>query len=162
MRWRWNYDIVKYHFKTRCVGFCCQYLGIREPIIHMYQDNCVFVMCRCYLFYEIDKYDNHSPRCIAMTPICCVSPRPICCRSYVRNWCRSWQRDIKYRQPILATQTAHILASRCESPINRCRMGHGELMAWDMGMYLNTLRPRQDGRQFPDDIFKCIFLNENV
>ena len=27
---------------------------------------------------------------------------------------------------------------------------------------LNTLRPRQDGRYFPDDIFKCIFLNENV
>ena len=23
-------------------------------------------------------------------------------------------------------------------------------------------RPRQDGRHFPDDIFKCIFLNENV
>ena len=27
---------------------------------------------------------------------------------------------------------------------------------------LNTLRPRQDGRHFADDIFKCIFLNENV
>ena len=27
---------------------------------------------------------------------------------------------------------------------------------------LNTLRPRQDGRHFPDDIFKCIFLNDNV
>ena len=26
----------------------------------------------------------------------------------------------------------------------------------------NTLRPRQNGRHFPDDIFKCIFLNENV
>ena len=26
----------------------------------------------------------------------------------------------------------------------------------------NTLRPRQDGRHYPDDIFKCIFLNENV
>ena len=26
----------------------------------------------------------------------------------------------------------------------------------------NTLRPRQDGRHFPDDIFKWIFLNENV
>ena len=26
----------------------------------------------------------------------------------------------------------------------------------------NILRPRQDGRHFPDDIFKCIFLNENV
>ena len=26
----------------------------------------------------------------------------------------------------------------------------------------NTLRPRQNGRRFPDVIFKCIFLNENV
>ena len=26
---------------------------------------------------------------------------------------------------------------------------------------LNTLRPRQDGRYFADDIFECIFLNEN-
>ena len=27
--------------------------------------------------------------------------------------------------------------------------------------YFSTLRPRQNDRQFPD-IFKCIFLNENV
>ena len=27
--------------------------------------------------------------------------------------------------------------------------------------FFNTLRPRQNGRHFPDDIFKCIFLNEN-
>ena len=27
---------------------------------------------------------------------------------------------------------------------------------------INTLRPRQNGRHFPDDIFKCISLNENV
>ena len=27
---------------------------------------------------------------------------------------------------------------------------------------INTLRPRQNGRQFPDDTFKCIFLNENI
>ena len=26
----------------------------------------------------------------------------------------------------------------------------------------NTLRPRQNGHHFPDDVFKCIFLNENV
>ena len=25
-----------------------------------------------------------------------------------------------------------------------------------------TLRPRQDGRHFADDIFKCVFLNENI
>ena len=28
--------------------------------------------------------------------------------------------------------------------------------------FINTLRPRQNGRHFPDDIFKRIFLNENV
>ena len=27
---------------------------------------------------------------------------------------------------------------------------------------LNTLRPRQDGRYFADDVLKCIFFNENV
>ena len=28
--------------------------------------------------------------------------------------------------------------------------------------YVNTLRPRQNGRHFADDIFKCIFLNKNA
>ena len=32
---------------------------------------------------------------------------------------------------------------------------------WSPDLF-NTLRPRQNGRHFPDDIFKCIFLNENV
>ena len=27
---------------------------------------------------------------------------------------------------------------------------------------VNTLRPRQNGRYFADDIFKCIFLNKNA
>ena len=31
-----------------------------------------------------------------------------------------------------------------------------------MATEINTLRPKQDGRHFPDDILKCIFLNENV
>ena len=34
--------------------------------------------------------------------------------------------------------------------------------AHDPITHLNTLRPRQNGRHFPDDIFKCIVLNENV
>ena len=31
-----------------------------------------------------------------------------------------------------------------------------------ISLHLNTLRPRQDGRHFPDDILKWIFLNEDV
>ena len=26
----------------------------------------------------------------------------------------------------------------------------------------NTFRPKKDGHHFPDDIFKCIFLNDNL
>ena len=29
-------------------------------------------------------------------------------------------------------------------------------------VYINSLRPRQNGRLFADDTFKCIFLNENI
>ena len=35
----------------------------------------------------------------------------------------------------------------------------------DIGVWwnsVNTLKPRQDGRHFPDNISKCIFLHENV
>ena len=32
----------------------------------------------------------------------------------------------------------------------------------NVGIEVNTLRPRQNGRHFPDDIFKYIFLNENA
>ena len=36
-------------------------------------------------------------------------------------------------------------------------------MQGDRCMYrINTLRPRQNGRHFPDDTFKCIFLFENM
>ena len=37
---------------------------------------------------------------------------------------------------------------------------------WQIGFWhfntVNTLRPKQSGRHFTDDIFKCIFLNDNV
>ena len=38
----------------------------------------------------------------------------------------------------------------------------GSIVAKDVFFWLNTLRPRQNGRHFADDIFKCILLNENV
>ena len=31
-----------------------------------------------------------------------------------------------------------------------------------IGPWINSWRSRQNGRHFPDDIFKCIFLNENI
>ena len=34
-------------------------------------------------------------------------------------------------------------------------------LLWESGRALNTLRPRQNGHHIADDIFKCIFWNEN-
>ena len=53
---------------------------------------------------------------------------------------------------------------------------HNAEFSWELFLYycpsvwrshpsvacFNTLRPRQNGRHFPDDIFKWIFLNENI
>ena len=36
------------------------------------------------------------------------------------------------------------------------------LRQWLVACTINSLRPRQNGRHFADDIFKCIFLTENV
>ena len=52
--------------------------------------------------------------------------------------------------------------------VRACGMNAYVLTWWDIfclkyfDCFLNTPRPRQDGRLFPDDIFKSIFLNENV
>ena len=49
-----------------------------------------------------------------------------------------------------------------------CCPGHQQpwyLLCWAGIIWsppINILRPRQNGRHFPDDIFKCIFVNENV
>ena len=40
-------------------------------------------------------------------------------------------------------------------------LSHGRCGS-NLQLIFNTLRPRQNGRRFPDDIFKYIFLNENV
>ena len=41
-------------------------------------------------------------------------------------------------------------------------MPRGILYMYGGLRHINTLRPRQNGRHFPDDILKLIFLNENV
>ena len=50
----------------------------------------------------------------------------------------------------------------------RCQMKYLQVHSYvpfhsvGSGQKINTLRPRQNGRHLPDDIFKWIFLNENV
>ena len=44
----------------------------------------------------------------------------------------------------------------------RCTDAHVNMNGYCAQKAVNTLRPRQNGRHFADDIFKCILLNENV
>ena len=63
-------------------------------------------------------------------------------------------------------ETLSALQALCE--LNPPVTGQWENHKWpvmrssDVLFDLNTLRPRQNDRHFPDDIFKWVFLNENV
>ena len=60
-------------------------------------------------------------------------------------------------------------ASNMEAPYTNCRTKWFFTLVtsvmtsqWDGNLTFNTLRPRQTGCHFADDVFKGIFLNENV
>ena len=61
-----------------------------------------------------------------------------------------WGRYLLTIQSFIGPQTVHTESETCQE--NICQDASS----------INTLRPRQHGRHFPDNIFKCIFLNENV
>ena len=61
--------------------------------------------------------------------------------------------EIVLKRPLVPKRPPEELAKRYDLTHN---------VAVKSGKMVNTLRPRQNGRHFPDDIFKWIFLNENV
>ena len=50
----------------------------------------------------------------------------------------------------------------CITILSRLQKYRGMLLPMCWYTVLNTLRPRQNGHDFADDIFKWVFLNENV
>ena len=46
--------------------------------------------------------------------------------------------------------------------VNSVKLGETKMCGLGIIAWVNTLGSRQNGRHFPDDMFKCIFLNENV
>ena len=60
---------------------------------------------------------------------------------------------------------AHIPSGGCPGHFSLIvkKLEHStSLVYFDTARDINTLSPRQDGRHFPDAIFKCIFSNVNV
>ena len=69
----------------------------------------------------------------------------ICITKLCHHWCRWWLVSCSGPSHYIWT---HAGLTKKQKKQKTC--------------WLNTLRPRQNGRHFPDDIFKWIFLNENV
>ena len=67
------------------------------------------------------------------------------------NWFIEFEYQVlAFRKlPITFAHGGTVYADHCTHDFNALYFG-------------NTLRPKQDGCRFPDDIFRCIFLNENI
>ena len=61
-----------------------------------------------------------------------------------------------YKKQEFVTAAFHQLSISSTTVCISCMWGNNH------NQFLNTLRPRQNGRHFADDIFKCILLNENT
>ena len=76
---------------------------------------------------------------------------------------QTWQRHSpgQYLEEVTGSCVLYLIEYENSGNGNKYRIE----LSWipeHFGSFVNTLRPRQDGCQFPDDILKCIFLNENI
>ena len=78
----------------------------------------------------------------------------------IRIWsCTRWHFRVNYfLWPVVIKQCPWLLLCVCYCDAMACDL----VKLCDWLLVFNSLRPRQNGRHFADDIFKCIFLNENV
>ena len=74
-------------------------------------------------------------------------------KSYSEKWRDDWLVDFGHNSWIMTQYAQHV-----QHITQNWKDG---IIHTSLEVPLNTLRPRQDGRHFADDIFKCIFFNEN-
>ena len=92
----------------------------------------------------------------------------------LQGTCKQWLHVQKYHEinpcSCLSWIRNNISPSYCSTPPNRRQstcLTSDDHHVWRhiilLGIYdFNILRPKQNGRRFADDIFKCIFLTENA
>ena len=69
---------------------------------------------------------------------------------------KCWKSILRWLCRHISLNYYYILAQ------NWCMCYQMLVISSGLNVLVNTLRPRQNGRYFADDTFKCIFLNENV
>ena len=90
---------------------------------------------------------------------------------YFPRWCATWEINTKitlswaHKQFAARVHTLFYIENVAGSCYTQSHIynGCGNIKVPNMDcFYQNTSRPRQNGRRFADDVFKCIFLSENV
>ena len=82
------------------------------------------------------------------------------CNIFIWNWSKTTNVNsalwmlMSWRFSTRASEGTMLGMHQC---VSGCLRVNTEMM-----QVFNTLRPRQNGRHFADNMFKCIFLNENV
>ena len=88
--------------------------------------------------------------CRWRNPVPCITTAIWPCHNPFSQWQRSFQWKLRsHRLKVLRRIWVKSITTIPQQNTTKCQL-------------FNTLRPRQNGRHFPDDIFKHIFLNENV
>ena len=172
-------DVIMY----RCTGYQQQwqhstmpyYIGNQSPVNSKVSSLKLYLSPLCCLQYHV-IYDRAILRLdCALIMMLEISQLP-----YIKHT----SADPLYLQDLIITMPADTLApggarpSVGTVPIKKLhifdfspfvhqasdvmRNGWRDLTKYRGTFSVNTLRPRQDGRHFPDDIFKCIFLNEKI
>ena len=80
----------------------------------------------------------------------------------MRIWSPTWKFSIRHTHMHFFGRKCLYLVKITGHYLNQC--WPSPEMPYDITrpQWVNTLRPRQNGRRFTDNIFKCVFLNENV
>ena len=159
--------------KIAHLSFCFEYSQLHNPINHT---KILYLHKKSWLAIMNNKCRNNSKDQQLCSFMC-----KMCCR-YISfsfaNWHHNMRSNFHYQDGI------HLLTKYLVFPfthtVSMWKLKLKYIFAlplfvhWDkasqhhrtrkarirLSMAVNTSRPRQNGRHFPDDIFECIFFNE--
>ena len=83
-----------------------------------------------------------------------------CCRSASSHYLNKFGPRPMSRYRHTRPQWVNIMEAGTKLPPHCRQQLQKHFIEWKV-LHFNSLKPRQNGSHFADDIFKCIFLNEN-
>ena len=132
----------------------------------------------CSLHWRHNEHDgvsNHQPNdCLLKRLFGCISKKtsklrvtglcvgnsPVTVEFPAQSACNAENGSIWWRHHVLAQYMTKALKRRHgKHTVSKLPIRQQDIISQEP---INTLRPRQNGRHFPDDIFKWIFLNDNI